>query len=160
MLPENPKVLIVEDDPGIRTLLIAALKREPLDLDIASDGVEALQFARKTKHAVILLDLMLPRLTGPEFLMAFREACPDADPIILVMTAFDDSQIMKLGPNAVHGVIRKPFDIQRLVEMVRDCARMKMSQLARKSGLPDSEAVRPAASDEVTEAGKPEEPSN
>ena len=132
MLPKIPKVLIVEDDPGIRTLLIAALKREPLELEVACDGVDALKMALATSHAVILLDLMLPRMTGPEFLVAFRKARPKADPVILVMTAIDESQIGKLAPHAVHAVIRKPFDIQLLVEMVRDCAQLRVSQESRE----------------------------
>lgn len=135
VLPNTPKVLIVEDDPGIRTLLTAALRREPLEIEVAIDGADALRKARLTAYSVILLDLMMPRMTGPEFLVAFREARPQADPIIIVMTAGDDSQIVRLGPKAVHGVIRKPFDIQRLVEMVRDCAQMKGLEASRYESL-------------------------
>lgn len=118
----RPKVLIVEDDGGIRTLLVAALRREPLDVHTAPDGLVALEHVRTHDYSVILLDLMMPRLNGFEFLESLHKVRPDAKPVIIVMTAFDATAVKRLGGLRVQAILHKPFDVERVVEMVRDCA--------------------------------------
>ena len=117
-----PLVLIVEDDIAIRTLMVAALKREPIEVHTASDGIAALECVRANDYAVILLDLMMPRLDGYEFLESLDVVRPGAQPVIIVMTAFESGSLRKLPPNRVHAVLHKPFDVERVVELVRDCA--------------------------------------
>lgn len=119
----HPKVLIVEDDTAIRTLMVAALRREPLEVHTAADGVAGLECVRAHDYAVILLDLMLPRLNGFEFLESLDEARrPGAAPVTIVMTAFDATAVKRLGAMRVQAILHKPFDIERVVEMIRDCA--------------------------------------
>src|SRR6185369_3213704 len=101
-----PRVLVVEDDDAIRTLLAAALRREPVEVDIASDGAAALQMTRGAEYAVIVLDLMMPRLNGFEFLEAFHRATPKHRSVILVITAFDDAKVAKLEARHVHAIVR------------------------------------------------------
>ncbi|HEX6097092.1 MAG TPA: response regulator [Thermoanaerobaculia bacterium] len=117
-----PKVLVVEDDTAIRALVVAALKREPIEVHTAQDGVAALECLRVNHYAVILLDLMMPRLNGFEFLESLDSVRSGAEPIIIVMTAFDTLSLRKLPPNRVHAVLHKPFDVERVVDLVRDCA--------------------------------------
>src|SRR5437763_14970611 len=117
-----PRVLVVEDNDAVRKLLMAALRREPFAVDAAAHGAEALRLTASVEYAVIILDLMMPLLNGFEFIDAFRIASPAARSVILVMTAFDDSVIGKLKADAVHGIVRKPFDIGQLVAMVREIA--------------------------------------
>jgi DNA-binding response OmpR family regulator len=115
-----PRILIVEDDDPIRTLLAAALRRESLDVDTAQDGAAALELTRQCDYAVIILDLMMPRLNGFEFLKAFRTAKPRS--VIIVITAFDDTHLGSLEASQVHAIIRKPFDVPQLVTIVREVA--------------------------------------
>jgi DNA-binding response OmpR family regulator len=125
----HPKILIVEDDTAIRTLLVAALRREPLDVHTAADGVAGLEQLREHDYAVILLDLMLPRLNGFEFLDSLDSVLSSRPaPVILVMTAFDASALKRLGSMRVQAILHKPFDIERLVEMTRDCALLHQQQ--------------------------------
>ncbi len=119
----QPKVLIVEDDQAIRTLMVAALRREPLEIHSAPDGLIALELVRANDYAVILLDLMLPRVNGFEFLERMHdEQRAGAPPVTIVMTAFDGAPIKRLGAMRVQAILHKPFDIERVVEMIRDCA--------------------------------------
>jgi DNA-binding response OmpR family regulator len=129
-MPAIPRVLVVEDEDAIRALLVAALRREPFEVDAAADGVAALQLTAAHEYAVIILDLMMPRLNGFEFLDAFRASSPDARSIVFVVTAFDDSMIGRLRADEVHAIIRKPFDVPQLVAMVREVA---MTWLAHTS---------------------------
>ncbi len=118
----NPRVLIVEDDSAIRTLMTAALRREPLDVHSATDGLAALELVRAHDYAVILLDLMMPRVDGFEFLESLPHVRPGSSPVIIVMTAFDATAVKRLGGLRVQAILHKPFDVERVVEMVRDCA--------------------------------------
>src|SRR4051794_26941004 len=106
-MPDTPRVLVVEDDDAIRTLLVAALRREPFDVDSANDGAAALRLTRSCEYAVIVLDLMMPNVNGYEFLEAFRSSRNAPRSVIIVVTAFDDAKIAKLSPHQVHAVIRK-----------------------------------------------------
>lgn len=117
-----PLVLIVEDDSAIRTLIVAALKREPIEVHTANDGLAALECVREHVYVVILLDLMMPRLNGYDFLEGLEVVRPGAQPVIIVMTAFESTALRKLPANRVHAVLHKPFDVDRVVELVRDCA--------------------------------------
>jgi DNA-binding response OmpR family regulator len=112
--------MVVEDDDAIRALLIAALRREPFDVHAAINGAEALTLTKSAEYAVILLDLMMPLVTGMEFLQAFHEANPNSRTVVFVMTAFDDVTVRHIAPNLVHGIVRKPFDVPQLVAMVRE----------------------------------------
>jgi DNA-binding response OmpR family regulator len=122
-----PKVLIVEDDGGIRGMLTVALRREGLTVDAAPDSEEALRLVKTFEYAVILLDLMLPRLNGVEFLEAFRRVSPAAQTAVFVMTAFDDASIKRLGPINVQAIIKKPFDVPQLIGMVREIVRARQN---------------------------------
>ena len=140
-MPLSPKILVVEDDDAIRTLLVAALRREPFEVHAAINGAEALELTRASAYAVILLDLMMPALNGVEFLQAFHEANPTSPTVIFVMTAFDDTMVRHVAPNLVHGIVRKPFDVPQLIAMVREVALTRIPQepeAAVEPGLIDS----------------------
>jgi two-component system OmpR family response regulator len=130
----SPKILVVEDDDAIRTLLVAALRREPFEVHAAANGAEALELTRASEYAVILLDLMMPCCNGVEFLQAFHEGAPESRTVIFVMTAFDDVMVRHVAPNLVHAIVRKPFDVPQLVAMVREVA------LTRTPRTPESAA--------------------
>lgn len=121
-------MLVVEDDDAIRTLLVAALRREPFDVDSAPDGAAALQMTADVEYAVIVLDLMMPRINGFQFLEAFHAKTPAARSVIFVVTAFDDAQVAKLPAGRVHAIVRKPFDVTQLVTMIREVAAMWHAQ--------------------------------
>ena len=141
-----PKVLVVEDDSAIRTLVGAALKREPIEVHTANDGLAALECVRANEYAVILLDLMMPRLSGYEFLESLETVRSGAQPVIIVMTAFDTGSLRKLPPNRVHAVLHKPFDVDRVVDLVRDCAfvaREQSMEVEEAPALPPLMAPEP-----------------
>jgi len=128
-----PGVLIVEDDVAIRNLLTSALEREPLRVDSAPDGVAALEKVRDAPYAVLLVDLMMPRMNGFAFVQALRELGLPNPPVVIVMTAFDEAAIRQLDSTLVHACIRKPFDVPLVVELVRDCAELMTGVRARQA---------------------------
>ena len=142
----QPKVLIVEDDQPIRTLMVAAMRHEPLEIHTAPDGLAALELVRANDYAVILLDLMLPRVNGFEFMERLDAVKrPGAAPITIVMTAFDGAPVKRLGAMRVQAILHKPFDIERVVEMVRDCALLHQEHVSARKH-PVSEQSQTAVS--------------
>ncbi|HYH05830.1 MAG TPA: response regulator [Thermoanaerobaculia bacterium] len=121
-MPAAPRVLVVEDEDAIRALLVAALRREPFEVDAAGDGAAALLLTSVHEYAVIVLDLMMPRVSGFEFLEAFRRVAPQSRSVVIVVTAFDDGMVARLSADAVHAIVRKPFDVGQLVAIVREIA--------------------------------------
>lgn len=69
----NKHVLIVEDEPFISELYIRALNKSGYDVKVVIDGQEALQEAKTNTYDIILLDIMLPNLTGTEILHRLRD---------------------------------------------------------------------------------------
>lgn len=119
-----PRVLVIEDDVAIRNLLTAALEREPLRVDSAPDGAAALERVKALRYAVLLVDLMMPRMNGFAFLAALRDLRLRRPPVVIVMTAFDDAALRQLDAETVHACIRKPFDVRVVADLVRDCAEL------------------------------------
>lgn len=151
------RVLIVEDDEAIRSLLTIALRREHFEVHTASDGAEALRLVHAFEYAVIVLDLMLPRVNGFEFLERFH-ASPSRTPsvVIIVITAYDDSVVRMIQPEHAHVIVRKPFDIHHLVDMISEVALHWSHHAAAFNGdprlpLPEGDggnsATKPAADD-------------
>lgn len=124
LAPEKPRsVLIAEDDPAIRVLLSTALRRRRLDFGAASDGRQALQMLERERWMVLILDLMMPQMTGWE-VIAWLAVHPDRKPgTVIVVSATEREMLRGLDPTVVNAVIFKPFDILQLGAYVKaSCA--------------------------------------
>lgn len=142
-----PSILIVEDEPPILRLLTAAFLREPLHVDTAHDGVEAIERLSDKRYAVVLLDLMLPRVNGFEVLQWLRGR--EERPLVLVISAYDERIVSQLDPAIVHAVVRKPFDLEQVVEMVREAAPLWEQHRAQQPSM-HIDAVRRPSEDDLT----------
>ena len=118
------QVLVVEDDASIRSLLVRTLSREGIAVDEASDGREALEKVLLCEYSVILLDYMMPRLNGADFLRHYREQCPQARSILIMITANEHAPELEDARASVHALVTKPFELEAVVEMVRAAMRM------------------------------------
>lgn len=110
------RVLVVEDTPALRSLLVLALTDEGYTVHAAVHGVHALQLLEKIAPCLILLDLRMPIMDGWVFARAYR-ARDDADAHLIVMTAepIVAGSLDVIKP--VH-VARKPFDLEQLLSSV------------------------------------------
>jgi len=117
------RVLVADDDPDIRGLLMTVLRRHDLLVDEAADGRVALEMLREQAYAVVLLDLMMPEMDGLAVLEVLRKSADP--PVVLVVTAADRSMIEKLDTQRIHGVIRKPFDPDEVASIVMACVEIK-----------------------------------
>ena len=117
-----PSILVVEDDPLIRRLLATAFARAELLVDTAADGAEALEQLERSEYALLLVDLMMPRMNGFQ-LLEVMAAMERRRPFVFVLTAYDTARTEGLDPRIVHAIVRKPFDLETLVAIVSECAK-------------------------------------
>ena len=115
-MPTEKRVLVVDDDDAIRALLCTILRRRGFAVDSARNGAEALDRCAHCRYAIILLDLMMPQLSGYEVLEEFERRGRSDRPLILVLTA--GAEPRNLSADLVAGTIRKPFDVEMIVDTI------------------------------------------
>ncbi len=112
------RVLIVDDDAGLRKSLTLILEDADYEVTTAADGEEGLERARRGSPDLILCDVRMPGTDGLEFLERYREEGGDA--LVLVMTAYGSQELaveaMKKG---AYDYIPKPFDAQEVLLTLR-----------------------------------------
>jgi DNA-binding response OmpR family regulator len=116
------RVLVVEDDAGVRGLLQTILEDEGFEIVLAADGEEGLQLARTVDPAVVLIDVMMPGLGGPEVIRRLRRPDGTLPFAVLVLTGAVESVEplrYELGPDSI---LEKPFDIIKLADRVKELA--------------------------------------
>jgi DNA-binding response OmpR family regulator len=112
------KILIVEDDEGIRTTLKEILTEREFLVETAEDGIAALNNIKKSPPDLLLLDLGLPKVSGESICKEVHKMYP-ALPIIIV-TAKNNSQDVVNGLTiGAIDYIRKPFDIDELIARIK-----------------------------------------
>lgn len=118
-----PLVLIVEDEPGIATILRAYLERDGLRSQLAEDGAQALQAFRRMRPDLVLLDIHLPTMDGIDVLRSIRDQ--GQTPVIMVTALADDvDKLVALRLGADDYVV-KPFNPAEVVARVRAVLRRK-----------------------------------
>lgn len=115
------RILVIDDDLAIRVLLQAVLRRMKFDVELAEDGAAGLErLQHDDAYDLILLDLMMPRLNGYEFIEQIGEK-QEERPHIIVFTAAGKRGVDKIPPNAVCNSILKPFDLDTFIEIISEC---------------------------------------
>jgi CheY-like chemotaxis protein len=123
--PQDGFVLVVEDDAGIRSLLLALTRRLGFDCDGVGDGEAAIELLRGRDPTVILLDLLLPKLDGFGVMGHLRGTRPHLLQRIIVVTAAGQPYLRESAElNEVWCIRRKPLDIVELGEQMRRCAKV------------------------------------
>ena len=102
------RVLVVDDEDSLRHLLVLALESQGIEVDCASDGVEALERYQTDRHDAVLTDIRMPRLDGLAFTRKLLQAHPDA--VVVVMSAYGDIDVaMEALEAGAVDYLNKPF---------------------------------------------------
>ncbi len=114
-VPDQPLVLVVDDDEWIRSIITEMLVAEGYAVSQARNGATALELAERLQPSIILLDLALPGRSGLEVLQELKDRRPTYDIPVLVVSAY---AMLLLGKDArrADGVIQKPFDLAKLLK--------------------------------------------
>jgi CheY-like chemotaxis protein len=114
-------VLVVEDDPWIRSLMADLLASEGYTVIQAADGKAGMNAAEQSDPDVILLDLAMPEKSGLDVLHELKSSKPTRDIPVIVVSAY---AMLMMGSDArrADGVIQKPFDLADLLAQVQQAA--------------------------------------
>lgn len=149
-------ILVVDDEERLRSLLRAYLTQEGYNVLTAGDGLEALHLARQQKPDLIILDVMMPRMDGLEFLKQYRAR--DQGAPVIVLTARVDEADMVLGLElGADDYVTKPFSPRVLVARVRAALRRAGMQTPTAVVLRAADVLLDRDAHRVTVAERPVE---
>tara|TARA_Y100001968_G_scaffold193058_1_gene177031 strand:- start:10171 stop:10899 length:729 start_codon:yes stop_codon:yes gene_type:complete len=138
--PQPPRVLLVDDEPGIRTAVQTYLKDEGFEVTTAIDGEEGWEKAKEMSPDVIISDVMMPRCDGYGLLKRLREDERLGGTPVIFLTAkgmtIDRTQGYQAG---VDDYIPKPFDPDELVARVRNVVKRQERLLAEAARFADTD---------------------
>jgi len=115
------KILIIDDDMGMRMLLSKFLQRQGFETLVAEDGLEGVEIAKKTNPDLIIMDVVMPRMDGITAARLIKFYKPLSNVPIIFLTAKDDDKEIGLAQETRADVyITKPFDVHKVIEVVED----------------------------------------
>lgn len=123
MVNEERSVLVVDDDDAIRTLIARVLIRASYDVAQAGNGSEALAKLRTRRFQTVVLDLMMPVMSGFELVEYLGNHDDAGAPNIVVVSAAGERDLRTINSPLVRNVLRKPFDLPELLAAVESCSR-------------------------------------
>jgi CheY-like chemotaxis protein len=116
------KALVVEDDAATRDLLRRLVQSQQCDVDEAADGEAAIELLDNNEYGVVLLDLVLPKMSGADVLDHIYATNPSLLERIIVVTGLNIDEVRKLFPT-VCVALPKPVMPQRLMDSIHKCLR-------------------------------------
>ncbi len=136
-------VLIIDDEPGIRTVLSDIFEDESYDVYVAADGIEGLDILDRTDIDLVILDVLLPRMGGIDVLKEIKSKHRTIEVIVISGHANIDIAVraVKLG---AFDFVEKPLSMEKIVNLARNALRLE--QLAKenaslKASLPDDRMI-------------------
>ena len=123
----HERILVIDDDESIRNSLAAILRDEGYEVDVASNGREAIQKSEETIYNLALIDIKLPDMEGIDILIRMKDTIPKVRKII--MTGFPSVQ------NAIEAVNRKadayllkPVEVEKLLVTIREQLKLQENE--------------------------------
>jgi two-component system response regulator RegX3 len=139
----SPRILIVEDEESLADSVRYNLEREGYSVVVATDGRRALERFRADKPSLVILDLMLPEISGLDVCRSIRA---ESDVPIIMVTAKDSEADKVTGLElGADDYVTKPFSVRELVSRVR--ANLRRSQATPAASVEDTLACGPVTMD-------------
>src|SRR5579864_7338767 len=136
------RLLVVEDDPGVRTTIVTCLELEGYTVDAASSTKEALDRLSASSYPIVISDIYIDNRTGLDVLEAARRKDPTCS--VILMTARGTMEtVMAATRGGAFDYIAKPFELDRVLETVKraEAARSNHEEEAVEEDLPPSEMI-------------------
>jgi CheY-like chemotaxis protein len=127
-------ILLVDDDPAVRRMLLRILEDEDYSVVPAADGAEAVEIASSSPPDLLLLDLNLPNQSGWD---TFRQLTADQPQLPVIIITARSNQIFPALASGVGALMEKPLDLPKLLRMIRHLLEEPAeARLARTAGQP------------------------
>lgn len=118
-LEERPRALVVEDERAIARLVGLTLERLDFEVEIAPDGLDALERIHRRAPDLILLDVMLPYVDGFDILRRVRTLYGDSVRVIMLTSKSEDEDVFNGYRAGADAYLNKPFNPLELTTFVR-----------------------------------------
>ena len=128
-MSERPKVLVIDDEPGVRELISEALSLSEITAVQAADGLEALSFLRRERFDLLILDINMPKLDGLALLEKLRTEGMSV-PVLMLSARADKADINQGLRTGADDYLTKPFSIEELVLRVKTIMRRSKGEVA------------------------------
>src|SRR6266478_5753208 len=141
-LMAHQRLLVVEDDPGVRTTIVTCLELEGYDVDAASSTKEAIERLAAASYPIVISDIYIDDRTGLDVLEAARRKDPGCS--VILMTARGTMEtVMAATRGGAFDYIAKPFDLGRIVETVKraEAAHGELEDEAEPEDIPESAMI-------------------
>lgn len=115
-------MLVVDDDESILQLVSVVLSRAKYDVDTAVNGSDALEKMNARLYDVVVLDLMMPEVSGFDVLERLRAVAHESRAVV-IMSAASSNVLARAAGLHVFAALQKPFEVADLVKAVDACAR-------------------------------------
>ena len=127
----NEKILVVDDEAGIRSLLCMGLKRMGFSYAEAGNAAEALDKLARDEFSLVLLDISMPGMSGKELLPLIKEKCPD--PAVIMATALTDASLaIECMKEGAYDYVTKPFDFASMAGSINRALEKRRIELENR----------------------------
>lgn len=128
-MSQQPKVLVIDDEPGVRELISESLRISEITAVQAADGLEALSLLRREKFDLLILDINMPKLDGLALLEKLRNEGMSV-PVLMLSARADKTDINQGLRVGADDYLTKPFSIEELVLRVKAIMRRSKGEVA------------------------------
>jgi DNA-binding NtrC family response regulator len=147
----NENILVVDDDADVRKTLSSILSEEGYSVVTAENGRQATKISEKSRFDMALIDIKLPDMEGTELLQRLKQNQPHMAKIII--TGFPTLEnAMETVNEGADGYILKPFDVQKLLEMIRKHLKRETAEHVSNWMEFDQDRARKSGSDQNNDA--------
>ena len=112
------KILVVDDDPIIRKLLLEVLTNDGHQVAVAKNGLEGLNLARRQPFQLVFMDVHMPIMNGLEALINIRNLYPDM--AVAMMDSYPDQLVRQAESKGALTCMHKPFDLNEIREVIEE----------------------------------------
>jgi len=142
----NESILVVDDDAEVRKTLSSILSKEGYSVETVENGKQATRISEKSRFDVALIDIKLSDMEGTELLHRLKENQPHM--VKIVITGFPTLEnAMETVNEGADGYILKPFDVEKLLEMIRKHLKKETAEHINNWMEFDQDSARKSGSD-------------
>lgn len=130
MSDDTRRALVCEDDFTIRRMITTMLEREGFVVDAAEDGEAAIRMIDQQRYQLLVIDLMMPRVSGYAVVDYLKQNIPPSLKRIVVTTAAT-SALQNPFPEEICKLLAKPFDMDEFITFARTCSEDTLTRRKR-----------------------------